>query len=108
MALRHLRVRWSNEIGRTVVHLHGDVDAATRPDLDAIGVVADGVPQVVVDLDDVGYIDAIGVDLLEGLARRSNVEVRHPSAPLVRLLRRTDGVIADWTALRLALADDLH
>jgi hypothetical protein len=86
--------------------VRGDVDAEARSDLSAVGVVADNGPGLTVDLADLGYVDAVGVDLLEELAQRPNVDIRNPTAPLVRLLRRTANVMSDWEALRAAVEDD--
>lgn len=107
MAPRHLRLKWSTELGRTTVLVRGDVDGSAQPDFDAIAIVADGTPGIVIDLDDLGFVDAVGVDLLDDLARRSNVQICNPTAPLIQLLRRTDGVIGDWDALRAALTHEL-
>ena len=101
--LAQLRTSWTVEDGGSVVRLHGGIDATAARDLAAIGDVADVAPSaVVVDLSDVQYIDVIGLDLLEDLAERATVRLRHPSNAVCWVLARTAGVV-DWPALRRQL-----
>ena len=99
-SFRQLTIRWSSEPGATVANLRGHVDAGSAEDLGAIAVVADRAPRVVLDLTDVHFVDVAGLDLLDQLAQRENVEVRSQSVAIRRVLTRTDGVVDDWAALR--------
>jgi anti-anti-sigma regulatory factor len=105
-AFRQLRLRWSVDDHAPVVHLLGDVDANARIDLDAIAVVADGVPRLVVDLADIHFVDVVGLDLIESLAQRTSVTVREPSPAVRRVLERTADVVDDWPLLRDALGSE--
>ena len=100
MSFRQLRMAWANEPGATVVRLHGDLDAHAATEAAALHVVADDAPHLVVDLEAVWFVDVPGLDLLEDLARRPTVTVRNPSAPILRILQRTEGVTDEWAALR--------
>ena len=99
-SFRQLTIRWSSEPGVTVAHLRGHVDAGAADQLGAIAVVADSAPRVALDLSDVHFVDVAGLDLLEQLARRPDIEVRGESVAIRRVLDRTDGVVDDWPALR--------
>jgi anti-sigma B factor antagonist len=57
--------------GRTVVTVHGEVDLATSPALrDCLASIL-GDDRVVVDLDDVGFIDSTGIGVLVGAVKRA-------------------------------------
>jgi anti-anti-sigma regulatory factor len=86
-----------------VVSLRGDVDADAHAELSALAVVADDAPALVVDLSEVSFVDVVGLDLLEELARRPNVSLRRPTSTVVRLLERTAGVVDEWSELRRTL-----
>jgi len=102
--LRQLEVRWSHEPGSPVARLRGDVDASAAVDVDALTTVVNEVPTLVLDLANITFVDVCGLDLLESLAARPNVQVRHVNAVIARVLERTDRLAADWPALRVALA----
>ena len=58
--------------GRTVVTVHGEVDLATSPQLrDSLAAIVDEGPSIVVDLDDVGFIDSTGIGVLVGAVKRA-------------------------------------
>lgn len=104
MMLRQVQLRWSTDSGASIVTLRGDVDAGAAWDLRAIGDVADDVPALTVDLSEVSFVDIVGLDLLEELASRPNVELRNPTPSMIRLLRRTEPLIDDWRSLRHGLS----
>ena len=57
--------------GRTVVTVHGEVDLATSPQLrDCLAGIVDEGPSIVIDLDDVGFIDSTGIGVLVGGVKR--------------------------------------
>jgi anti-anti-sigma factor len=103
-SLRQLDVRWSHEPGIPVASLRGDVDASAAHDIGGLVVVVSEVPRLALDLDGVTFVDVCGLDLLESLVCRENVEVRGMSVAVVRLLERTDALVDDWPAMRAALA----
>jgi len=59
--------------GWTVVRVHGDVDVASAPTLreHLVRTVTDGHHQVILDLDDVHFIDSTGLGLVIGMLRRT-------------------------------------
>ena len=58
--------------GRTVVTVHGEVDLATSPQLrDSLAGIVDERASIVVDLDDVGFIDSTGIGVLVGGLKRA-------------------------------------
>jgi anti-sigma B factor antagonist len=58
--------------GRTLVTVHGEVDLATSPQLrDCLAGIVDDKPSIVVDLDDVGFIDSTGIGVLVGGVKRA-------------------------------------
>jgi anti-anti-sigma regulatory factor len=95
-------VSWAAEVGRTTVSLKGEIDADSRDDLVAIGVVADLAPTLVIDLTGVSFVDLVGLDQLEQLLARPNVTLDGASSSIVKLLGRTEEVLAGWPALREA------
>jgi ABC-type transporter Mla MlaB component len=104
VVLRHLHVRWTSDTGAPTAWLRGDVDADAAHELRAIGTVADEVRIVVVDVSDVDFVDLSGLDLLEELAARDNVQLTGSSPAMTRVLERVDGVITAWPALHGSLA----
>jgi anti-sigma B factor antagonist len=82
--------------GVTVLHLHGEVDLTTAPQLRSVVIAAIGAGhhRIVFDLDDVGMLDSTGLGVLIGAVRRARSaggEVRFVSTrpPLVRLFEVT-------------------
>ena len=98
--LRQIQVTWSNEDRRVIAHLRGDVDADATDEIRGIAIVADQGPGLTLDLADVRFVDIAGLDLLEDLARRPNVQIRNRSDAILHLLARTEVVIAGWPYLR--------
>jgi anti-sigma B factor antagonist len=83
--------------GRQVVHLSGELDLATAPQLaDALTatIASDGVADVVIDLDALSFIDAAGLDVIlhaHHHARRSGriLTARNPHGEVDTVLRIT-------------------
>jgi anti-sigma B factor antagonist len=61
--------------GWTVVRASGEIDVATAPGLreQLTAVVEAGTHHVVVDLEDVGFIDSTGLGVLVGALRRARI-----------------------------------
>lgn len=59
--------------GWAVAHLHGDIDLTTAPRLRerVIGVIVGGQPRVVLDLQQVHFIDSTGLGVVVGLLKRT-------------------------------------
>ena len=82
--------------GWTVLAISGEVDVVAAPELrDRLTeLIGDGTPQVIVDLDDVDFIDSTGLGVLVGAVRRAraasgDVRLATSSARLTRLLDAT-------------------
>jgi anti-sigma B factor antagonist len=82
--------------GEAVVHVTGDLDCYTSPELRSafIELVAEGRRQVVLDVGGTNFVDSTGLGVLVGGARRFRQEggdmvLRSPSAATVRLLEVT-------------------
>ena len=57
---------------RAVVTVHGEVDLSTSPQLrDCLAGLIEQQPSIVVDLDDVGFIDSTGIGVLVGGVKRA-------------------------------------
>jgi anti-sigma B factor antagonist len=57
---------------RAVVTVHGEVDLSTSPQLrDRLAGLIEQRPSIVVDLDDVGFIDSTGIGVLVGGVKRA-------------------------------------
>ena len=74
--------------------VHGDIDVAGGPILDAAIVERESSGPVVIDLGDVFFIDSSGLRSLLGASRRardrgSNVTLRHVGSEVRRLLEIT-------------------
>ena len=77
-----------------VIIVHGDIDVAGGPILDAAIRERDGDGPVVIDLDDVFFIDSSGLRCLLGASRRAReggatVALRHVGSEVLRLLEIT-------------------
>lgn len=57
----------------TVARVHGDIDVATAPRLRErlIGCISAGRPDLVLDLDDVGFLDSTGLGVIIGVLKRA-------------------------------------
>ena len=62
--------------GWAVLAVSGEIDIATAPSLrDRLhGLLAEGKLQLVVDLDDVGFLDSTGLGVLVGVLKRARTE----------------------------------
>lgn len=81
---------------RAVVHLSGEVDLATCPRLrDVLAELIDaGIYHLVVDLEQVSFLDSSGIGVLMGAHRRirehgGSLRLAAPSAPVRRVLELT-------------------
>lgn len=77
-----------------VIVVHGDIDVAGGPILEAALLKTDGTGPVVIDLDDVFFIDSSGLRCLLGAGRRArergtNVILRGVGSEVLRLLEIT-------------------
>lgn len=62
----------SERSGQTVITVHGEVDLATSPQLrDCLAAIVESGPSIVVDLDNVGFIDSTGIGVLVGGVKRA-------------------------------------
>jgi anti-sigma B factor antagonist len=80
------------EDGRVVVH--GDIDIAGGPILDAVLGEREQMGHLVIDLADVSFIDSSGLRSLLGASRRAqarghSVLLRNPGPEVIRLLEIT-------------------
>ena len=59
--------------GWTIVAASGEIDVAAAPDLreQLVSLIADGAHRVVVDLEEVDFIDSTGLGVLVGAVRRA-------------------------------------
>jgi anti-anti-sigma factor len=77
-----------------VIIVHGDIDVAGGPILDLAIREREGNGPLVIDLDDVYFIDSSGLRCLLGASRRANergstVALRHVGSEVLRLLEIT-------------------
>jgi anti-sigma B factor antagonist len=77
-----------------VIVVHGDIDVAGGPILEAALLKVDGNTPVIIDLDDVFFIDSSGLRCLLGAGRRAhargtNVVLRGVGSEVLRLLEIT-------------------
>lgn len=68
-----LTVGVEEQEGWAVVRVHGEVDVATAPRLRErlIGIIAGGQPRIVLDLDDVAFLDSTGLGVIVGALKRT-------------------------------------
>lgn len=78
---------------RTLVRVHGDLDAATSPTLHhrLAELLDDGADDLVIELDSVPFCDSSGLGVLVGAHRRlahdgGHLSVSHPRPPVRHLL----------------------
>ncbi len=74
--------------------VHGDIDIAGGPILDAVILSRESIQQIVIDLADVSFIDSSGLRSLLGASRRaqtrnSTVKLRSVGPEITRLLQIT-------------------
>jgi anti-anti-sigma factor len=74
--------------GTATLHLAGELDIATAPQLREALTDVDG--SLVVDLGRLTFIDAIGIEELARVARRSTLEIRGASPFVRRVLTLVD------------------
>jgi anti-sigma B factor antagonist len=77
--------------GDAIVALSGEIDISNADEVKAAinNVTAKGPSRVVFDLSRLDYLDSSGIALLLAAAERSDVEVRHASPVISRLLHAT-------------------
>lgn len=92
--------------GMATVRVIGDLDTHTAPRLRAtfVGLVADGIRQVTVDLGETSFMDSTGLSVLVGGLKRlrehgGDMVVRSPSRATVRLFEMT-GLDAVFTVVQ--------
>jgi len=94
----------SREADHAVVAVRGELDAATAPSVsDTVSALTrDGLAGVVIDLDDVSFVDSRGLSALleshrEATHRNMTLTVMNPQPAVQRLLRLTgvDAVLLD-------------
>jgi anti-anti-sigma factor len=84
-----LQISVSSRSTCTTVHLDGEVDLATVTQLRAALADVDG--PIVVDCSQLAFIDAVGLGVIAGAARREGgVQLTGPSPLLVRMLDAVD------------------
>jgi anti-anti-sigma factor len=76
-----------------VVHVAGELDLATAPQLQAVlhRLVSSGADTVVLDVADLSFCDSIGLGVFVAAHRDlpAGLVIRHPSIPLQKLLHAT-------------------
>ena len=86
-------IRVEHEPGRVWIHVGGDVDLATAPQL-AEALEVDG--EIVLDLADLAFLDAAGIGVLarahERVRRRGDCMVIVHARPMVRRLLQITGL----------------
>lgn len=90
-----LRIEVRDEDG-VVIHLEGELDVLTAPDLRAtlLEVAARCEPSVVLDLSNLTFIDSTGLGVLVGAHERlrldeGHLRLRNPTRPVARVLELT-------------------
>ncbi len=68
-----LSVRIAELEGWALVRVGGDLDITTGPRLreQLVAVVTSGQPRIILDLDDVGFIDSTGLGIVVGMLKRT-------------------------------------
>jgi anti-anti-sigma regulatory factor len=88
MRFEVLKVVWRSEHATTIASLVGPVDAHASDVIDGLHLLASDVPNLVIDLAGVNYVDADGIALLEPLTERANVGIVNVSSAVQIALER--------------------
>jgi anti-sigma B factor antagonist len=95
VTLVELSIDVQREGDDAVVHLAGELDISTSPDLqDALAALTDRPRHVAVDLSDLEFMDSTGLAALLGAHKALNeqggtLELRHPNKMVVGLVQIT-------------------
>jgi anti-sigma B factor antagonist len=88
----------------TVLHLRGDLDASTQPELEekAGGLIEGGAVYILIDLAEIGYMGSAGLRALHSIANKL------PEAGQLKLLRPSESVAKVFKTLGFDSYFDIH